>query len=107
MNTFNLYERPDGRIVINADVEPKSRFLRTITAANWKAARAQVGEQEFFHDYGHGYFAEPRPSAYPRQREYHERVSRDRMRELMMIAGLNELAIRPKKLTSRSKEFEL
>ena len=97
MTTFNLYERPDGRVVINANEEPKSTLLRTIEAANWKAARATINEDEFFYDPGHGYFITPLPGAYQRQKAYHERIANAILRERMMVASLADVAIRPKR----------
>lgn len=97
MTTFHLYQRPCGRVVLNKSTEPKSTLIRTIKAADWKAARATIKEDEFFHDIGHGYFIEPRPGAYQRQSEYHDRQTKAQMRRLMLIAGLNDIAIRPKK----------
>ncbi len=107
MKTFHIFERPDGRIVLTTEQESKSRFIRSIKAANWKAARLLVDDSEFFHDPGHGWYITPRPGAYPRQREYHERKAQEALRMLKLFASINESAIRPKKLTSRAKEYSL
>lgn len=88
MKTFNLYERPDGRIVINAEEEPKSRLLRTIEAINWKSARKKVGNEEFFNDPGHGWFETPRPGAYIRQREYFDRKGREALRLIKLTTDV-------------------
>lgn len=97
MNTFNLYERPCGRVVLTADEEPKSTFIRLVSAPNWKAARAKIDDHEFFHDPGHGMYVTPRPGAYQRLRDYHARIAAYRTRELMLFAGINDTAIRPKR----------
>ena len=97
MTTFNLYERPDGRVVLSREKEPKSVLIRTIKADNWKDARKTISADEFFHDPGHGYYVHPKPGAYQRQRDYHERLANAVLRERMLIASIYETQIRPKK----------
>ena len=87
MKTFFLYERPDGRVVLSADLEPKSNPLRTVSAKTWKEARASVSEGEFFHDFGHGHFITPRPTAYPREQERIKRLADDARQRVLLFEG--------------------
>ena len=89
MKTFNLYERPDGRIVLAKEEEPESTLLRVISAPSWKQARATIDENEFMHDIGHGWFNNPLPGAYRREREYHERQTYQKVRMTKLFANMH------------------
>lgn len=75
MKTFHLIERADGRVVLSNKLEKGSHLIRDIKAENWKAARATIPADEFFHDPGHGYFIHPRPGAYQRANDAAERAT--------------------------------
>lgn len=85
MTTFNLYERPNGRIVINKDKEKDSSLIRTIKASSWKEARASIPADEFFHVPSQGYFRNPTLKQWEYAKAHHARVEAEEARIAAVI----------------------
>lgn len=90
MKTFYLYERPDGRIVLNPNEEPDSKLIREIKADTWKLARESIGEDEFFHVPGEGYFESPTPRQWGVAKAYRARQEKERARVALVLASFDE-----------------
>lgn len=57
MNTYYLYRCPrTNRVILDGAMPEKVSAIRTIEAKDWGAARDAVGDFEFNHVPGHGWF---------------------------------------------------
>jgi hypothetical protein len=59
MSTFDLYRKPDGRIVLGDSTPSDCDFIRSVSGAHWGAARDSLrrgGYDEFEHVPGYGYY---------------------------------------------------
>ena len=61
MSTYELYKKPDGRIVLG-DTTPKGcEFMETVAGKHWGAARDTLRKgdyEKFNHKPGYGYYAD-------------------------------------------------